>query len=600
MKLASDCDNIQRPADAWLQSFRSTAGSWKVCLKLLDVPDVAEHESYYAANNIKVSCQKHQDVLDSGIARELLAALTRHLQACLHKQQCGNTKLVALSCEALSSWCELGAPPRDLERHADALEVLAAVLLGPQTAVKACDAYAALLSACRESSGGSTSSSAPSVHLLQQLLQLLQGSVLPALAVEAAKVGYKSSTCPASSCTHPLLQAAAANGQMQPMASAGPSRAPAAESGPAAYSAVVGSHLGSDAEAAFCRLLCSAASSLLRPVMQGELQLQPLLELLLQQLLLVVCAAEDGVAMTAVDFWQDSYLATLQALPVEQRHVVLMHQQGVLQALTAVLVQRTQLSPLAAAVSTADARDLPEEMRMVRRELASALRDIGLLLGPATTLSFVTQLVSCYYQHMCSAQLPFLAPPAAGPVAFPGSDGSTAMLSGLNGAADGAGLGLQGVVAGLAAGADAGEGPEQLVQQVVRYAAASVEHPAGSLKLSGTALTLLGGLAPWLVDHREDLPTVLSAASAALRSKDEKLARNAATCIQRLTSFDDLAVLLTHDHGQFVQLLLQDYQSRGGLAVRQGGQWGTGQGRTQPVVDKLARDDPGIAFEIVC
>jgi hypothetical protein len=151
------------------------------------------------------------------------------------------------------------------------------------------------------------------VRLLQQLLQLLQGSVLPALAVEAAKVSYKSSHYSAVSSTHPSLQAASVNGHLQAMAlTATAAPRAAADLGPAAYSAVVRAHLGGDAEAAFCRVLCAAASSLLRPVMQGELQLQPLLELLLQQLLLVVCAEDNGVAMTAVDFWQDGYLATLQ------------------------------------------------------------------------------------------------------------------------------------------------------------------------------------------------------------------------------------------------------------------------------------------------
>jgi hypothetical protein len=46
--------------------------------------------------------------------------------------------------------------------------------------------------------------------------------------------------------------------------------------------------------------------------------------------------------------------------------LLLVQQQPVLEALTAALVRRTQLNPAAAAAATADARDLPEEMRMVR------------------------------------------------------------------------------------------------------------------------------------------------------------------------------------------------------------------------------------------
>jgi hypothetical protein len=41
------------------------------------------------------------------------------------------------------------------------------------------------------------------------------------------------------------------------------------------------------------------------------------------------------------------------------------HHTGLLQQLTAALVMRAQLQPSVAATATADARDLPEEVRMV-------------------------------------------------------------------------------------------------------------------------------------------------------------------------------------------------------------------------------------------
>jgi hypothetical protein len=56
----------------------------------------------------------------------------------------------------------------------------------------------------------------------------------------------------------------------------------------------------------------------------------------------------------------------VQALPQDRQGLLLAQQQPVLEALTAALVRRTQLNPAAAAAATADARDLPEEMRMVR------------------------------------------------------------------------------------------------------------------------------------------------------------------------------------------------------------------------------------------
>jgi hypothetical protein len=78
----------------------------------------------------------------------------------------------------------------------------------------------------------------------------------------------------------------------------------------------------------------------------------------------------------------------------------------------------------------------------VRRELASALRDIGSLLGPTAMLSFITQLTASHYQHLCSSHA------AANPCCS-----STAASPGVLGFLE-PGLGLQGIAAGLAAGAD--------------------------------------------------------------------------------------------------------------------------------------------------
>lgn len=55
----------------------------------------------------------------------------------------------------------------------------------------------------------------------------------------------------------------------------------------------------------------------------------------------------------------------LQAFPNEQLAAILVQQQPVVEALTAALVRRTQLTPVSLAAATADARDLPEEMRTV-------------------------------------------------------------------------------------------------------------------------------------------------------------------------------------------------------------------------------------------
>ncbi|WIA20848.1 hypothetical protein OEZ85_005198 [Tetradesmus obliquus] len=265
--------------------------------------------------------------------------------------------------------------------------------------------------------------------------------------------------------------------------------------------------------------------------------------------------------MAAVDFWQDSYLATLQALPQDQQSVLLAQQQAVLEALTAALVRRTQLSAAAAAAATADARDLPEEMRMVRRELASALRDIGSLLGPSAMLSFITQLTASHYQHMCSTHA--AANPCCSSIASPGGFTESGCVAG-----DWLPLESGLYAANVVLGKQRGEAAVPRVQQLVQYAAAAVSHPGGSLKLAGTALTLLGGLAAWLAEHPQSLPLVLPAVVAALHSPDEKLSRNAATCAQRLASCDGLAAQLAHGQPQFVSQLLREYQRGGGLATR--------------------------------
>ena len=88
--------------------------------------------------------------------------------------------------------------------------------------------------------------------------------------------------------------------------------------------------------------------------------------MLQEQLLLQLSAPVDGVALAALDYWQDEYLASLQQLPADSRPAVLQHQQQVLQALTRAVIGRSQLPIDVAAAATADARDLPEEIRTVR------------------------------------------------------------------------------------------------------------------------------------------------------------------------------------------------------------------------------------------
>lgn len=56
----------------------------------------------------------------------------------------------------------------------------------------------------------------------------------------------------------------------------------------------------------------------------------------------------------------------LQALPRDQEAVVVLQQQPVIYDLVLALIGRSELKPSAISTATADARDLPEELRLVR------------------------------------------------------------------------------------------------------------------------------------------------------------------------------------------------------------------------------------------
>ncbi len=96
------------------------------------------------------------------------------------------------------------------------------------------------------------------------------------------------------------------------------------------------------------------------------------------------CSAQ--VALTALEFWQDMYVTTLQGLPSGARQQAMVHHTALLQQLTAALVLRAKLQTPVAASATADARDLPEEVRMVRMRFLYAVFasiDTILLAGSA-------------------------------------------------------------------------------------------------------------------------------------------------------------------------------------------------------------------------
>jgi hypothetical protein len=86
----------------------------------------------------------------------------------------------------------------------------------------------------------------------------------------------------------------------------------------------------------------------------------------------------------------------------------------------------------------------------------------------------------------------------------------------------------------------------------------------------GTALTLLGGLPQWLLDHPDRLGPVLMALSSVIQTHVDTLSRNAATAIYRLCQHTPLAQHLLNAQRPWVEGLLQLYQSSGGVRKRIG------------------------------
>lgn len=95
------------------------------------------------------------------------------------------------------------------------------------------------------------------------------------------------------------------------------------------------------------------------------------------------------------------------------------------------------------------------------------------------------------------------------------------------------------------------------IGHLVAAAAQCVRHPAGSMKLSGTALTLLGGMALWYVEQPASaLEAVLEAVAWALQQHDDKLTRNAATTVNRWVQVAAMSRCLLAQQMGFVKRLL--------------------------------------------
>ncbi|EFJ50211.1 hypothetical protein VOLCADRAFT_116933 [Volvox carteri f. nagariensis] len=244
--------------------------------------------------------------------------------------------------------------------------------------------------------------------------------------------------------------------------------------------------------------------------------------------------------------------------------VVLQSHLPLLAQLLTGLVSRAALGPEVAAAATADARDLPEEVRMVRRELGATMRDLVGLVGLGHVAAFLERMVSEHASQLNAAAAAAAAegvvtrggPMAPNAVAAAATAASwtrlesslyaanVALCSGALGASVGIIHNSSNSSKRFPAGSPrvsntptAASSPavdDAHVASIISTAAGAVVHPASSLKLAGTALTLVGGMAAWFSEHPLELARPLEA----------KLARNAATALNRLCVHGGCAALL--------------------------------------------------------
>ncbi|KAG1662559.1 hypothetical protein FOA52_003938 [Chlamydomonas sp. UWO 241] len=294
--------------------------------------------------------------------------------------------------------------------------------------------------------------------------------------------------------------------------------------------------------------------------------------------------SHNAVALTAAHFFASAYLPALTSMPSDgqPRQAAMQAHAPLLQALAESLVLRTELQPDAAAVATADGRALLEEARTVRRELSCVLRDVCALVGHAPMLGLLAGMAAQGLGDDCAPHAAFRWPRLECAL-YAANVVSGSIPTG------GTGASRPDVAASL--------------HQLIDACTAGAAHPAGSSKLAGTALTLLGGLAPWLASQvlllssvtvpstapassdamsgtsgaadaaaaataaatTARMPAILHVVQGCLQASDRPLSRNAATCLQRLCAQDALAHHLLAAHTDWVESLVGVYQERGGM-----------------------------------
>lgn len=248
-------------------------------------------------------------------------------------------------------------------------------------------------------------------------------------------------------------------------------------------------------------------------------------EALLQTMLRGIDDEDGEVAMIALGYWSD-----LRADMENESMRLAPGASSVFGALLDALLRRAQLKGQAASVQSADARDLPESERVVRREVGVELRMLATFLGPAHVLKNIEEAL--HLEH-----LPW--------------ERKEALLYAAN------------VVLNRMQD-DAVSGLSLNIANAALQALDGNIHP----KLSGTALTLLGGIPGFLSKHPSVLRDVVLSVGRTLHSKEPTLSRNAATAFQRLARNPHCAAMLSDP--ALIEELLKIYSGMGPPPTRAG------------------------------
>eukprot|EP00873_Tetraselmis_striata_P036933 jgi/Tetstr1/457197/TSEL_043845.t2 len=269
---------------------------------------------------------------------------------------------------------------------------------------------------------------------------------------------------------------------------------------------------------------------------------------ILEASLQALVGGSEAAVLAVLDLWGSGILAAMRELPTPQ-HV----QQGIrrlsaaLAAYLKAIVSRSELHGVPTACLTGDARDLPSDIRALRRELGAEIRQVCDLAGADDVLALMSDHLDASLDRWTANGddwMPLEAVLYACNISAPKSS-----LTNAHSAA--------------------------ILQKLVDVALALAQGPTPS-KLAGTALTLVGGIPTWLERRPEWLGSVLALVLRSLQDPDDTVVRNAASTFQRLAASRPVALALLGDAsdapgrgcGHAWQQLHAWLLHRGGLARR--------------------------------